>query len=311
VTCDNSRKDPKAAKKSKVGTKIMKEATLCFVVEGDPPARVLLGFKKGGFGEGKYDGFGGKIEAGESPLLAAIRELEEESGLRALPEHVQYVAHLVFVFPAKPEWSQIVHAFVARQWTGTPTETVEMIPTWFDLQDIPYARMWDDSAYWVARVLSGGRLRARIVFRPDNATVGHVVMEPLDEGIAFQLAARTSDDPADWAWGRHWGDELGAVALGLRRRFPQGNDPFQMMACLLEEGGELAQQVNHFEDTGIKREKYGQPDRNKLALEVKHVLLAALRVAQHYGIAEELQASIASSYARLIAEGHIREGEGL
>jgi len=287
----------------------VKDATLCFAVQGNPTNRVLLGLKKMGFGQGKYDGFGGKIELGETPLVAAIRELEEESGLQVAPEHVQYVGHMTFVFPAKPDWSQIVHAFVATEWAGKPVETLEMIPTWFELQDLPYARMWDDSAYWLPRILAGGRLRGRIVFRPDNATVGHVVIEPLGEQAAARLAGRTGADPADWSWGRGWGDELRAVTLGLRRRFPGGDDPFQIMTCLLEEGGELAQQVNHFEDTGIKREKYGPPDRVKLATEVKGVLINALRVAQHYGIEEELLGSITGSYARLAAEGHIHEGE--
>lgn len=287
----------------------MKDATLCFVVGGNPPSKILLGLKKVGFGQGKYDGFGGKIEAGETPLGAAVRELEEESGLRVMPEQVQYVAHLVFVFPAKPEWSQIVHAFVATQWTGTPAESVEMVPTWFGLDDIPYARMWDDSAYWLPRVLAGGRLRARFVFEPDNATVGHVVLEPLDEHVASQLAARTKGDPVDWAWGRHWADELMAVILGLQRRFPQGNEPYQIMTRLLEESRELAQQINHLEGSGVKREKWGQPDRAKLAKEVQDVLRCALQVAHHYGIEGELRASIANSYGRLIAEGYIQEGE--
>ena len=288
----------------------MKDATLCFVVQGNPPKKVLLGLKKGGFGQGKYDGFGGKIEAGETPLLAAIRELEEESGLGALPEGMQYVAHLTFVFPYKPEWSQIVHAFVATQWVGTPAESDEMLPTWFGLEDIPYAQMWDDSAYWVSRVLSGGRLRGRILFRLDNATVGHVVIEPLDQVSASRLAHRADSDPADWSWGRHWADELTAVTRGLSRRFPEGNDPFKIMTCLLEESGELAQQVNHFEGTGVKREKYGQPDRARLANELKGVLINALRVAQYYGVEDELRASLATTYGRLLAEGYIQEGEG-
>ena len=287
----------------------MKDATLCFVVQGDPIRKVLLGLKKAGFGQDKFDGFGGKIELGETPLVAAVRELEEESGLRAVPERMRYVAHLTFVFPNKPDWSQIVHAFVASQWQGEPVETLEMIPTWFDLQDIPYARMWDDSAYWVARILAGGRLRGRIVFRPDNSTVGHAVLEPLDEPTAARLAGRTESDPADWSWGRDRAAELEAVVLGLRRRFPQGDDPFQIMTCLLEEGGELAQQVNHFQGTGVKREKYGPPDRVRLANEVKGVLINALRLARHYGIEPELQAEIAGSYARLVAEGYLQEGE--
>ena len=286
----------------------MKDATLCFLVQSSPP-QVLLGLKKMGFGEGKYDGFGGKVELGETPLTAAIRELEEESGVSVRPEHMQYVAHLAFVFPARPEWSQIVHAFVATQWAGTPAETMEMVPRWFGLADLPYRQMWDDSAYWLPRILAGGRMRARFVFRSDDATVGRVVMEPLDQLAASRLAARTASDAADWNWGRHWADELLAITQGLNRRFSAGNDPFQMMTRLLEECGELAQQVNHFEGSGVKGEKWGQPDRAKLATEVKHALLCALQIAQHYGVEEELGASIASSYERLLAEGHIQAGD--
>lgn len=34
---------------------------------------VLLGLKKRGFGAGKWNGFGGKLEAGETPLDSATR----------------------------------------------------------------------------------------------------------------------------------------------------------------------------------------------------------------------------------------------
>jgi 8-oxo-dGTP diphosphatase/2-hydroxy-dATP diphosphatase len=37
--------------------------------------------KKRGFGKGKWNGFGGKVEEGECIEDSAIRELEEECGL--------------------------------------------------------------------------------------------------------------------------------------------------------------------------------------------------------------------------------------
>lgn len=58
-----------------------KVLTLMLVEQGD---RVLLGVKKRGFGVGKYNGFGGKVEAGESIAEAAKRELHEEAGIEAL-----------------------------------------------------------------------------------------------------------------------------------------------------------------------------------------------------------------------------------
>lgn len=47
-----------------------KLVTLVFVQE---PGRVLLGMKKRGFGEGRWNGFGGKVEEGESIEEGAIR----------------------------------------------------------------------------------------------------------------------------------------------------------------------------------------------------------------------------------------------
>ncbi len=42
-------------------------------------SRLLLGKKKRGFGEGYYNGFGGKVEAGESIDEAASREVNTTS----------------------------------------------------------------------------------------------------------------------------------------------------------------------------------------------------------------------------------------
>nr|XP_053633034.1 oxidized purine nucleoside triphosphate hydrolase-like [Cherax quadricarinatus] len=44
--------------------------TLAFIREGN---RLLLGYKKRGFGQGRWNAFGGKVEAGETPEEAAVR----------------------------------------------------------------------------------------------------------------------------------------------------------------------------------------------------------------------------------------------
>jgi len=76
-------------------------------------------------------------------------------------------------------------------------------------------------------------------------------------------------------------EKLLAATQGLNRRFTDGDDPFKIVARLLEESGELAKEVNHFEGTGIKREKYGPPDREHLAKEIMDVMRCALQVAVH------------------------------
>jgi 8-oxo-dGTP pyrophosphatase MutT (NUDIX family) len=149
----------------------MQDATLCLLVRGNPPQEVLLGMKKARFGAGKYNGFGGKVEDGESIAQAAARETREEAGVDVRPEDLERVAHMTFLFPYKPEWEQVVHVYTARTWRGTPRESDEMVPAWFAVQDIPYGQMWDDDLYWLPRVLAGERVRAIFTYRADNETV--------------------------------------------------------------------------------------------------------------------------------------------
>ena len=55
------------------------EATLCEIIHG---GRILLQRKSAGrFGEGKWNGPGGKVQPGETPLKCVVREVRAETGL--------------------------------------------------------------------------------------------------------------------------------------------------------------------------------------------------------------------------------------
>lgn len=65
----------------------MRQSTLVFVF--NPANQILLAMKKRGFGEGKWNGAGGKVEAGETIVQAASRELREETGIEINPEKME------------------------------------------------------------------------------------------------------------------------------------------------------------------------------------------------------------------------------
>ena len=67
----------------------MKPTTLCFPV--DPAGRLLLGCKKRGFGAGKWNGFGGKLEGKETFRACAVREVREEAGIRINPDDLDLI----------------------------------------------------------------------------------------------------------------------------------------------------------------------------------------------------------------------------
>jgi len=89
----------------------MREATLCLLVQGEPVEQVLLGFKKRGFGQGKFTGIGGKVEPRETVTAAALRELDEEIGIALSEAQLNPMGVITFRFPAKPAWDQKVHIF--------------------------------------------------------------------------------------------------------------------------------------------------------------------------------------------------------
>jgi 8-oxo-dGTP diphosphatase len=155
-------------------------------LRGDPPGEVLLGYKKRGFGQGKYGGFGGKVENGESLEVAVLRETEEETGVHLSLQDLDYAGRLVFLFPSRLEWSQEVHVYRAQTWQGEPVESEEMIPEWYTFKNIPYSQMWDDSPYWLPPILAGRRIQGRFIFSADNEVVREAEVIEIEEDSKAQ-----------------------------------------------------------------------------------------------------------------------------
>ena len=72
----------------------MRDTSLVYPVRKD--GRILLGHKRRGMGAGKWNGFGGKREDGETMRECAARELFEESGLIADPKDFEAAGDLYF-----------------------------------------------------------------------------------------------------------------------------------------------------------------------------------------------------------------------
>jgi len=137
--------------------------TLLFLRKCD---QVLLAMKKRGFGEGRWNGVGGKLDPGETVEQALIRETQEEIGVT--PTAFEKVGHIEFDEHFKGEPTKMhVNVFTASSWSGEPTESEEMKPAWFDLTSIPYDTMWPDDPYWLPQVLDGKKINA--FFKLDKA----------------------------------------------------------------------------------------------------------------------------------------------
>lgn len=131
-----------------------KDYTLIFLrrTELNGQKRILLGMKKRGFGVGKWNGFGGKLEPDETIEQCAIRELEEESMVKALS--VNRRGYLVFKMLDTSKLMR-VHVYESYDFCGEAKETDEMRPQWFNEENIPLQSMWPDDTHWMPYFLGG------------------------------------------------------------------------------------------------------------------------------------------------------------
>jgi 8-oxo-dGTP diphosphatase len=136
-------------------------AVLCFVFRNN---EVLLIEKLRGLGAGKVNGPGGRLEAGETPEQAAVRELQEE--VSVTPQKLSKLGRLCFAF---------THGYNLEGWVfraddhcGDPAPSDEAIPFWNSVNDLPFHRMWSDDREWFPYLLRHEPFVGRFVFDDDS-----------------------------------------------------------------------------------------------------------------------------------------------
>ncbi len=98
----------------------------------DAGGRVLMAQRPAGKSfAGQWEFPGGKIEAGETPEAALVRELTEELGISVQAGDLQ---PLSFVSHAYPDFNLLMLFYTCNAWTGDPTGVEGQALVW----DRPY-----------------------------------------------------------------------------------------------------------------------------------------------------------------------------
>jgi 8-oxo-dGTP diphosphatase len=94
----------------------------------DADGRVLLAQRPAGKSmAGLWEFPGGKVEPGESPEAALIRELHEELGINTW---ASCLAPLTFASHAYPEFHLLMPLFACRRWEGIATPQEGQVLKW-------------------------------------------------------------------------------------------------------------------------------------------------------------------------------------
>ncbi len=143
------------------------EATLCAIIKDN---QILLQKKASGrFGEGKWNGAGGKLKPKEEPFAGVIREVKEETGLLIKNPRLHGKLDHYFGDRNSPAWS--VHIFSSIDFEGTPFSSEEGELRWFPLEEIPYNEMWEDDRHWLPLLIQGEDFEGEFFFNKNASTL--------------------------------------------------------------------------------------------------------------------------------------------
>lgn len=120
----------------------MKLATLCYVINRKDETTLMIHRtkKKNDYHEGKWNGLGGKFEAGESPEDCAVREIKEESGLDVTSPRM----HGFITFPnfdGIDDW--YVFIFTAEEFKGQLIDSPEGRLEWVPNENVTKLNLWE------------------------------------------------------------------------------------------------------------------------------------------------------------------------
>jgi 8-oxo-dGTP diphosphatase len=130
--------------------------TLGYILSADR-TQVLLVYRSrpGDQHLGKWNGLGGKLEAGEDIYTCLCRELSEEAGIEVTAARLRGTISWPGFGTGGEDWFGFV--FVVDAYTGTIPERNEDGPlAWHDIDALDQLPMWAGDRYWLPLVFADG-----------------------------------------------------------------------------------------------------------------------------------------------------------
>lgn len=128
-------------------------ATLGYVLDGGT-GRVLLVHRNrrpDDAHHGKYNGLGGKLEAGEDVVAGMRREIREEAGLECLDLRLRGTVSWPGFGRNGEDWFGFI--FVIDRWQGTPfAENVEGTLSWVPVERLLELPLWEGDRFFLPLV---------------------------------------------------------------------------------------------------------------------------------------------------------------
>jgi 8-oxo-dGTP diphosphatase len=136
-------------------------ATLIYVRKNGKTLMLYRNKKENDYHEGKWNGLGGKFEAGESPEECAVRELKEESGLIA--KSLTMKGFITFPnFDGKNDWH--VFLFTVEDFEGELINSPEGKLEWIEDEKLLELNLWEGDKIFIPWLFEDKFFSAKFVY---------------------------------------------------------------------------------------------------------------------------------------------------
>ena len=148
----------------------MKLATLCYVMDKKRNSTLMIyrNKKQNDYHEGKWNGLGGKFEPGEIPEECAIREIEEESGLKV--NSIKMNGFITFpLFDGKEDW--YVFLFTTDDFSGELIDSPEGHIEWIPNEKLTEINLWDGDKIFIPGCLKINFLVQSLIIKMESLMI--------------------------------------------------------------------------------------------------------------------------------------------
>ena len=159
----------------------MKLATLCYIRRDQHTLMVHRIKKANDMHQGKWNGLGGKMEAGETPEECAMREIYEETGLRVEDP----VLKGILTFPGfanDEDWYAFV--FIATQFTGELIDSPEGTLRWVPDDELLKLNLWEGDRVFIPWLERPDFFSGKFLYKDGQLVMHSVVFYPLTGGMS-------------------------------------------------------------------------------------------------------------------------------
>jgi len=146
-------------------------ATLCYVKRDGYTLMVHRNKKVNDIHEGKWNGLGGKFEAGETPEECVVREMFEESGL--FIQNPKLCGLLMFPNFKGNDW--YVFVFTATEFSGELIDSPEGKLEWIPDEKILDLKLWESDHIFMPWIREGKFFSAKFDYEGDDMRGYNVV----------------------------------------------------------------------------------------------------------------------------------------